>query len=87
MEKVFISNQIKLEILRICGLPAHKPYNLPGEITLEYLRHDEDGKLCRELEQKLQEIARDYKTGKVILNGDVTAESSVNHCIKLVLAN
>jgi hypothetical protein len=87
MEKVFISNQIKLEILRICGLPINKPYNLSGQVTLEYLRHDEDGTLCRALEQKLQEIAQDYKTGKVILHGDVTTESSVNYCIKLVLAN
>lgn len=87
MEKIFISNQIKLEILRICGLPINKPYNLPGQITLEYLNYDNDGTLCRELEQKLQEIACDYKTGKIILKGDVTTTSSVSQCIRLVLAN
>lgn len=87
MDKVFISNQIKLEILKICGLPENKPYNLPGQATLEYLKHDNDDTLCRTLEQKLQEIAWDYNTGKVILRGDVTTESSVSHCIKLVLAN
>jgi hypothetical protein len=87
MDKIFISNQIKLEILKIYGLPAIKPYNLPGQVTLEYLKHDNDGTLCRALEHKLQEIALDYKTGKVILRGDITTESSVSHCIKLVLAN
>lgn len=87
MEKVFISNQIKLEILKIWGLPANKPYNLSGQVTLDYLKHDCDGTLCRALEQKLQEIAQDYKTGKVILNGDVTTQTSVNQCIRLVLAN
>jgi len=87
MDKIFISNQIKLEILRICGLPINKPYNLSGQATLEYLKYDTDGTLCRELEQKLQEIARDYKTGKTILKGDVTTASSVSHCIRLVLAN
>ena len=87
MDKIFISNQIKLEILKICGLPESKPYNLSGLVTLDRLKYDNDGTLCRALAQKLQEIARDYKTGKVILHGDVTAESSVNHCIRLVLAN
>jgi hypothetical protein len=87
MDKIFISNQIKLEILKICGLPESKPYNLSGQITLERLKHDQDGTLCRALEQKLQEIAADYKTGKVILQGDITSESSVSQCIRLVLAN
>jgi len=87
MDKIFISNQIKLEILKICGLPLNKPYNLPGKATLEYLKHDGDGTLCRTLEQKLQEIALHYKTGKIILQGDITTESSVSYCIKLVLAN
>lgn len=86
MEKIFISNQIKLEILELCGLPANRPYNLSGLAILDHLKHDEDGKLCRKLEQKLQEIACEYKTGKIISTGSITTETSVNQCIKLVLA-
>jgi ligand-binding sensor domain-containing protein len=86
MDKIFISNQIKLEILKICGLPVVKPYNLPGQTTINVLKQDNDGSLCRTLENKLQEIATSYNTGKIITQGAVTAVSSVNHCIKLVLA-
>jgi hypothetical protein len=86
MDKIFISNQIKLEILKICGLPVIKPYNLSGQATLGLLKPDNDSTHCRVLEQKLQEIAQSYNTGKVIARGDVTASSSVNHCIKLVIA-
>ena len=86
MDKIFISNQIKLEILKICGLPVVKPYNLPGQTTLDILKQDSDGTLCRTLESKLQEIASSYNTGKIITQGAVTAVSSVNYCIKLVLA-
>lgn len=86
MDKIFISNQIKLEILKICGLPVVKPYNLSGQTTLNILKQDNDGTLCRRLETKLQEIASSYNTGKIITAGAVTTASSVNHCIKLVLA-
>jgi hypothetical protein len=86
MEKIFISNEIRLEILKICGLPANKPYNLPGQTILGYLQHDDDEKLCRLVEERLQAIACSYKTGKTIIKGDVTTNCSVDHCIKLVLA-
>jgi hypothetical protein len=86
MDKIFISNEIKLEILKICGLPADRPYNLSGLTILGYLQHDDDERLCRVLEQKLQEIAYAYNTGKRIIKGDVTTACSVNQCIKLVLA-
>jgi len=86
MDKIFISNQIKLEILRICGQPTHKAYNLPGNLCLDVLSYDNNDKLCRILEKKLQEIASQYQTGKIILPGDVSEQNTVNDCIKMVFA-
>ena len=86
MDKIFISNQIKLEILRICGQPTHKAYNLPGNLTLDLFSYDQNEQLCRLLEQKLQEIASQYQTGKIILPGDVSKHHTVSECIKMVFA-
>jgi hypothetical protein len=86
MDKIFISNQIKLEILRICGQPMHKAYDLPGNLSLDVLSYHENEELCRILETKLQEIARQYQTGKIILPGDVTVDSTISDCIKMVFA-
>ena len=87
MDKIFISNQIKLEILKICGHPISKPYNLPGSLRLYDLNYNDKKNLCRILEQKLQEIAVHYQTGKIILNGDLSQQHTVNECIKLVFAS
>jgi hypothetical protein len=86
MDKIFISNEIKLEILKLCGLPVSKPYNLSGQTILGYLKNDNNGEVCRALEEKLQQIAFAYNTGKTIVAGDVTVNCSVNYCIKLVLS-
>jgi hypothetical protein len=86
MDKIFISNQIKLEILRICGQPTHKAYNLPGNVTLDLFSYDQNEGLCRMLEQKLQEIASQYQTGKIIQPGDVSKHHTVSECIKMVFA-
>lgn len=86
MDKIFISNQIKLEILKICGQPTQKAYNLPGNLTLDIFSYGQNEELCRILEHKLQEIASEYKTGKIILAGDVSKHNTVSECIKMVLA-
>lgn len=87
MDKIFISNQIKLEILRICGQPTNKAYNLPGNLHLDVLSYDNDESLCRKLEEKLQEIASYYRTGKIIQAGDIKKDYTVSQCIKLVIAS
>ena len=87
MDKIFISNQIKLEILKICGHPTNKAYNLPGNLRLHDLNCHDKENFCHILEQKLQEIAIHYKTGKIILNGDLSQQNTVNECIKLVFAS
>jgi len=86
MDKIFISNQIKLEILSICGQPTFKAYNLPGNLNLDIFSYNDNEQLCRKLEIKLQEIAQQYKTGKIILPGDVSKHHTVNDCIKMVFA-
>jgi hypothetical protein len=86
IDKIFISNQIKLEILKICGQPTHQAYNLPGNLTLDLFSYDQSEELCRILEQKLQEIASQYQTGKIILPGDVSKHNTVSDCIKMVFA-
>jgi len=86
MDKIFISNQIKLEILRISGQPTQKAYNLPGNLSLDILSYDKNEELCRVLEKKLQEIASQYQTGKIILPGDVSKQNTVSDCIKMVFA-
>ncbi|MFI5159258.1 MAG: hypothetical protein ACHQF4_10360 [Sphingobacteriales bacterium] len=87
MDKIFISNQIKMEILSICGYPTHKAYNLPGNLTLDIFSYGQNEELCRTLEQKLQEIASQYQTGKIILPGDVSKLHTVSDCIKMVFAH
>ncbi|MHB8208504.1 hypothetical protein [Mucilaginibacter sp.] len=86
IDKIFISNQIKLEILSICGQPTYKAYNLPGNLTLDVFSYDQNAEFCRVLEQKLQEIAFQYQTGKIILPGDVSKQHTVSECIKMVFA-
>jgi len=84
MDKIFISNEIKAEILRICGISLIKPYNLAGSTTLSKLNKNEI--FCRELETQLQEIATKYQTGKTISPGEISNDYTVNQCIKLVFA-
>ncbi|SDT69779.1 hypothetical protein SAMN05216490_5064 [Mucilaginibacter mallensis] len=84
MDKIFISNEIKLQILKVSGLPATKPYNLAGETRLDFLNYDKDEDFCRTLEYRLQEIASQYNTGKIILEGDISKSCTVSHCVKLV---
>ncbi|WP_461449488.1 hypothetical protein [Mucilaginibacter sp.] len=87
MDKIFISNQIKLEILKVCGHPTIRPYNLPGSLRLHDLNCYHKTDFCRILEQRLQDIASHYQTGKIILPGDVSQQNTVSECIKLVFAN
>lgn len=84
MDKIFISNEIKAEILRICGISVIKPYNLAGATPLFKLNKNEI--FCRELEMQLQHIATKYQTGKTILQGEISHDYTVNQCIKLVFA-
>lgn len=84
MDKIFISNEIKLQILKVSGQPVTKPYNLAGETRLDILNYDKDEDFCRMLERRLQEIAFHYNTGKVIVKGDVSKNCTVSYCVKLV---
>ena len=83
MDIIFISNQIKFDILNIPGLPAAQSYNLLGTTPLHSVGYDDD--LCRKLEHKLQVIANEYNTGKIILSGHISKDTTVYQCIKLVI--
>jgi hypothetical protein len=84
MDKIFICNEIKLAILRVSGLPVTKPYNLAGETPLDILNYNKDESFCRLLEHRLQEIALQYQTGKIILKGAISKNCTVSHCLRLV---
>ncbi|TWR25239.1 hypothetical protein FPZ43_17365 [Mucilaginibacter pallidiroseus] len=85
MELIFISNQIKYDILQICGMPAKYSYNLLGNISLSSIGYRDDAELCRRLESKLQLIAEEYKTGCNIPLGSVSGGLTVSQCIRLVV--
>jgi hypothetical protein len=85
MDIIFISNQIKYDILNILGLPAEQCYNLQGTTSLYSIGYGESEDLCRKLESKLQSIANEYKTGKAILNGYISKDTTVRQCIQLVI--
>jgi hypothetical protein len=85
MDIIFISNQIKYDILNILGLPAEQYYNLLGTTPLYSIGYGENDDLCRKLESKLQSIANEYKTGKAILNGYISKDTTVRQCIQLVI--
>ncbi|GAA4339828.1 hypothetical protein GCM10023149_50800 [Mucilaginibacter gynuensis] len=86
MNKIFISNHIKAEILYVCGLPISKPYNLRGQLTLSAIGYEKDRELCRRLELSLQNIAATYNTGRIITPGIVFEDLTVSECIRLVIA-
>lgn len=86
MDIIFISNQIKYDILAIPGLPPGQCYNLPGTTPLYSIGYEEREDLCRKLESKLQNIANEYKTGKAILKGYISKDTTVRQCIQLVIA-
>lgn len=86
MEKVFISNQVKYDILNICGLPVDHSYNLLTNTPLTSIGYDKDEGLCRQLEEKLRIVAKEYNTGKRVARGDVSKNLTVRQCIQLVIA-
>ena len=85
MDIIFISNQIKYDILSICGLPAQQSYNLQGTTPLHLIGYGHDDELCRKLENKLQLIAEEYNTGRLIANGAVSEDLTVRQCILMVI--
>ncbi|MEO7214626.1 hypothetical protein [Mucilaginibacter sp.] len=85
MDIVYISNQVKHDILTICGKPATKPYNLLTDTLLHSMGYDDDGELCRKLENKLQMVAEEYKTGRSISYGVISKNFTVRQCIELVI--
>ncbi|TFF36346.1 hypothetical protein [Mucilaginibacter psychrotolerans] len=85
MDIVYISNQIKFDILTICGQPAAHAYNLQTDMPLHAIGFNDNGELCRQLENKLQLVADEYNTGKRIANGSVSKELTVWQCIQLVI--
>ncbi|HTH83282.1 MAG TPA: hypothetical protein VL490_10125 [Mucilaginibacter sp.] len=84
MDKIYLSNHIKLEILSICGQSTSKSYNLEGNTPLFTLGYD-DTPHCKMLEKKLQMLATYYKTGKSIPSGVISKNLTVSQCIQLVL--
>ncbi|MDB5127301.1 hypothetical protein [Mucilaginibacter sp.] len=86
MDIVFISNQIKYDILNICGLSVDNSYNLLTNTTLNSIGYDKDEELCRKLEEKLRIVAEEYNTGKRVVKGDVSKNLTVRQCIQLVIA-
>ncbi|GGH15803.1 hypothetical protein [Mucilaginibacter phyllosphaerae] len=86
MDLVFISNQIKYDILNICGLPVKNSYNLLTDTPLMSMGYDKDEELCRKLEEKLCRVAEEYNTGKKVAKGDVSKNLTVRQCIQLVIA-
>ncbi|MFD2871522.1 hypothetical protein ACFS5N_03510 [Mucilaginibacter ximonensis] len=86
MNKIYITNHVKSEILSICGLPAIKPYNLNGFTSLSTLGINSKN-ACSMLESKLQTIAMHYETGTKILPDTISSDFTVNQCVKLVMAN
>ncbi|MBE9661904.1 hypothetical protein [Mucilaginibacter myungsuensis] len=85
MNRTFVSKQIKLEILTVCDAPISQPDNLIDSIQLSLLGYDEYEGWCRQLETRLQQIAVQYHTGKQILQGDITANITVDQCINMVV--
>jgi hypothetical protein len=84
MDKIYITNHVKLEILNICGLSNLKPYNLNGFTSLFTLG------FCtlpqyKLLEDKLQEIAAQYNTGKSVIPDTISSDFTVNECVKLII--
>lgn len=86
MDIVFISNQIKYDILNICGMPVDHSYNLLANTPLQSIGYDKDEELCRRLEEKLHMVAEEYQTGKRVARGDVSQHLTVRQCIQLVIA-
>ncbi|QXV65391.1 hypothetical protein FPZ42_15480 [Mucilaginibacter achroorhodeus] len=85
MDIIFITNQIKFDILNTGGMPAQYPYNLLANTPLTKVGYN-SAERCRLLEQRLHQIALDYNTGRRISAGDVSEELTVRECIKLVIA-
>ena len=84
MDKIYMSNQIKLEILNICGHPTVGSYNLDGKTALAVLGYHSQIHF-KMLEDKLQTLATYYNTGKIITPGVISKDFTVNECIRLIL--
>lgn len=86
MDKIYITNHVKSEILNICGLPAVRPYNLNGFTPLFTLGINNKIS-CKILESKLRLIAAQYETGKNIAPDTISTDFTVNQCVELVMSS
>lgn len=86
MNKIYITNHVKSEILSICGLPPIRPYNLNGFTSLFTLGINSKN-ACNMLEGRLQSIAAYYETGRKIVPDTISTDFTVNQCIELIIAN
>jgi hypothetical protein len=85
MEKIYITNHVKSEILNICGLPALRPYNLNGLTSLFNLGIN--NKIdCITLEGKLRLIAAQYETGRNVMPDTISTDFTVNQCVELIVS-
>ncbi|MFD0793490.1 hypothetical protein ACFQZX_07660 [Mucilaginibacter litoreus] len=85
MDIVFISNQVKYDILKTSGMPVTGSYNLTTNTALHAFGYDNED-LCRQLEEKLSIVAEEYNTGRRIAKGDVSKDLTVRQCIQLVIS-
>ncbi|RFZ90300.1 hypothetical protein D0C36_21110 [Mucilaginibacter conchicola] len=85
MDRIFITNQIKFDILTTGGMPANNPYNLLAATTLIKVGYNDEIR-CRLLEQRLHQIAQEYNTGKRVMEGAISQDLTVRECIQLVIA-
>jgi hypothetical protein len=84
MDKIYITNHVKLEILTVSGLSTTQPYNLNGFTSLYTLGYN-NMPHCKLLEERLQIIAAQYNTGKSIKPDTISADFTVNQCVELVM--
>jgi hypothetical protein len=85
MDIVYISNQVKFDVLSVSGQSAARAYNLMTNTPLYSIGYENNDELCRALEFKLRLIAEEYQTGKSINPGAVSKDLTVRQCIQLVI--
>jgi len=76
-----LENEVKTEILVIAGIPEEAE-RLSDATILQRMGFDE--LMCRDLEERCQEIADAASTGRRIRIGSITPANTVGHCIGLV---
>jgi hypothetical protein len=69
MDIVYISNQIKYDILTICGKPAAKAYNLLTDTPLHSIGYDDVVNYAENLKANYKWLPKNTKPAEVSLVG------------------